>query len=287
MLDRPDPPATRYHRARNRGRNLAGVVVRQGWELVQRYGSIGPTSAAAGRFGAFGDHSVVCFPYEAIVNEYAVSIGSHTVIGKGAVLSAGWGPGHPGLAPDVLRIGDRCLLGRGSSIVAHESIVLEDDVWTGQHVHITDMNHGYTRREVPISEQSAEPAPVHIGAGSWLGHDTVVLPGVRIGRHVVVGAGSVVTRDLPDFAVAVGAPARVVRRWDEELGWVDVDPDGVTLRPVTEGVAGLANRVRPLEGLDEAALRRLAEAVEVPDERRRADGGHLTIADPGPAAAAG
>jgi acetyltransferase-like isoleucine patch superfamily enzyme len=49
-----------------------------------------------------------------------------------------------------------------------------------------------------------------------------VLPGVDIGRHVVVGAGSIVTRALPDNAVAVGAPARVVRRYDPVLGWVDV-----------------------------------------------------------------
>ena len=52
---------------------------------------------------------------------------------------------------------------------------------------------------------------VRIGAGSWLGHGTIVLPGASIGRHVVVGAGSVVTGELPDFSVAVGNPARVVR----------------------------------------------------------------------------
>ena len=64
--------------------------------------------------------------------------------------------------------------------------------------------------------------PVSIGDGSWLGHGTVVLPGARIGRHVVVGAGSVVTGDLPDHCVAVGAPARVVRRYVEGEGWKPV-----------------------------------------------------------------
>jgi len=63
---------------------------------------------------------------------------------------------------------------------------------------------------------------VSIGDGSWLGHGVVVLPGARIGRHVVVGANSVVTGEIPDRSVAVGAPARVVRRHDPARGWVRV-----------------------------------------------------------------
>jgi acetyltransferase-like isoleucine patch superfamily enzyme len=66
---------------------------------------------------------------------------------------------------------------------------------------------------------------VSIGAGSWLGHGTIVLPGSTIGRHVVVGAGAVVTGDLPDFTVAVGNPARVIRRYVTGRGWIDVDID--------------------------------------------------------------
>ncbi len=242
MLDRPPPSASAFNRARNAGRNIAGVGVRWGWERVQRYGAIGPTSKAAREFGAFGMGSVITFPYEAIVNPYAISIGSGTIINKGAVLSAGWGPDHPGLAPDTLSIGDRCLLGRGSSLVAHGSIVIEDDVWTGQQVHLTDMNHGYVVLDLPISQQADPDAPIRVGAGSWLGHGVVVLPGVTIGRHVVVGAGSVVTHDLPDNSVCVGAPARPVREHDPVRGWMDVDPDGYK-RPSRDGVTGLSNQL--------------------------------------------
>jgi acetyltransferase-like isoleucine patch superfamily enzyme len=224
VLDRPPLTASLANRARDLSRNMTGRLIRAGWDLGQRYGSIGPSSRAAKRFGAFGDHSVICFPYDTIVNEYAISIGVSTVIGRDVGLSAGWMPGHRGLPPDVVRIGDRCLIGRGSSIVGHGSIVIGDDVWTGQHVHITDMNHGYKDLDEPIGRQSDAVRPVRIGDGSWLGHGVVVLPGVDIGRHVVVGAGSVVTGSLPDFSVAVGAPARVIRRYDEVLGWVDVDP---------------------------------------------------------------
>jgi acetyltransferase-like isoleucine patch superfamily enzyme len=64
---------------------------------------------------------------------------------------------------------------------------------------------------------------VRVGAGSWLGHATVVLPGADIGRNVAVGAGSVVTGHLPDFSVAVGNPARVIRQYVEGEGWVRVE----------------------------------------------------------------
>jgi acetyltransferase-like isoleucine patch superfamily enzyme len=90
-------------------------------------------------------------------------------------------------------------------------------------VYITDQNHGYEDTSVPISQQSQPERAVVIGDGSWLGHGSVVLPGVTIGRHVVIGANSVVTKDIPDFSVAVGVPARVVRRFDESRQeWIQV-----------------------------------------------------------------
>ncbi|MEO5724815.1 MAG: acyltransferase, partial [Ilumatobacteraceae bacterium] len=108
------------------------------------------------------------------------------------------------------------LIGKGSCIVGHFEIVIGDDVWTGPHVYITDQNHGYEDITVPISGQSMPEKPVSIGDGSWLGYGAVVLPGARIGKHVTVGANSVVTGELPDNSVAVGAPARVVRFHDGE-----------------------------------------------------------------------
>ena len=59
-----------------------------------------------------------------------------------------------------------------------------------------------------------------IGDGAWLGHGAIVLPGSVVGRHVIVGAGAVVTGELPDFSVAVGNPARVIRRYVDGR-WVD------------------------------------------------------------------
>ena len=119
-------------------------------------------------------------------------------------------PGQVCINDPVVKIGDRCLIGRGSGIVGHLEIVIGDDVWTGHQIYITDQNHGYDDPNLPISQQYQPELPVRIGDGSWLGHGTVVLPGADIGRNVVVGANSVVKGKLPDNCVAVGAPARVV-----------------------------------------------------------------------------
>ena len=123
----------------------------------------------------------------------------------------------------VVTIGDRVLIGKGSGIVGHHTVEIGDDVFTGHHVYITDANHGYEDRSLPLGKQFAPTRPVRIGSGSWLGHGTVVLPGSDIGRNVAVGAGSVVTGALPDFSVAVGNPARVIRRYVDGEGWVRVD----------------------------------------------------------------
>ncbi|MFM2076567.1 MAG: hypothetical protein RJA49_457 [Actinomycetota bacterium] len=73
---------------------------------------------------------------------------------------------------------------------------------------------------MPISMQTQPERPVSIGDGSWLGHGTVVLPGSKIGKHVTIGANSVVSGEIPDYSVAVGSPARVIRRYTAGEGWV-------------------------------------------------------------------
>lgn len=190
---------------------LRSELVHRTWAAVQKYGAIGPTTRRGRRFGAFGDGSIICFPTTALYNERYIRIGAHTMIGPRVSLSAGMVPGQVCLTDTVVSIGDRCLIGSGSGIVGHLSIEIGDDVWTGHHVYITDQNHGYDDLDRPISAQTQPERPVRIGDGSWLGHGAVVLPGTTIGRHVVIGANSVVRGEIPDFSIAAGNPARVVR----------------------------------------------------------------------------
>ena len=190
---------------------LGTELLHRTWEAVQRHGAIGPTTRRGRRFGAFGAGSVICFPPAALMNERYIRIGTGTMIGPGVTLSAGMVPGQRCVSDPVVSIGDRCLIGAGSGIVGHLSIEIDDDVWTGHHVYVTDQNHGYEDLDRPISVQHQPEAPVRIGAGSWIGHGSVVLPGAMIGRHVVIGANSVVKGEIPDDCIAAGSPARVVR----------------------------------------------------------------------------
>jgi acetyltransferase-like isoleucine patch superfamily enzyme len=202
---------------------LAGEALQRAYATAQRVGSIGPDHRRARKFAAFGRGSAICFPVTALFGERYLRIGSDTIIGPHVTLSAGISPSHELEVDTAVSIGDRCLIGQGSGIVAHESIEIGDDVFTGHHIYVTDANHGYEDPELPVGRQFGKAKPVRIGSGSWIGHGAVILPGARIGEHVVVGAGSVVTGDLPDYSVAVGSPARVVRRYEPGRGWFDVD----------------------------------------------------------------
>ncbi|HEU5308038.1 MAG TPA: DapH/DapD/GlmU-related protein [Acidimicrobiia bacterium] len=203
---------------------VAGDVIRNVWARIERLGTIGPRSRRARAFRRFGDGSAICFPVAALYGEEYIELGAGCIIGPYCSLSAGVMPGQVIDHSPVVTIGDRVLIGKGSGVVAHHTVEIGDDVFTGHHVYITDANHGYEDRTLPIGKQFAPTRPVRIGSGSWLGHGTVVLPGSDIGRNVVVGAGSVVAGPLPDFSVAVGNPARVIRRHLDGQGWVRVDP---------------------------------------------------------------
>src|SRR5579872_7411152 len=130
---------------------------------------IGSGDFRAGKFAAFGSGSALLYPQGVIYNESYLSIGSGTMVGPGVCLTAGMGPGQPMLTNPVVKIGDRCIIGRGSHIIGHWSIDIGDDIQTGPYVYITDQNHGYEDPDVPIGRQWPVESSVVIGSGSWLG----------------------------------------------------------------------------------------------------------------------
>ena len=192
------------------------------WEMAIEAGAIGAATRRGQKFGSFGQQSVICFPYNTIFNEHFIHIGRNTMIGPQCTLSAVMVPGQQCISERFVTIGDRCLIGKGTGIVGHFSIEIGDDVWTGHNVYITDQNHGYKDVTLPISVQTMPEKPVRIGNGSWLGYGSVILPGADIGEHVVIGANSVVTGVIPSFSVAVGSPAKVIKRFVEGA-WLDVN----------------------------------------------------------------
>ena len=204
---------------RSRCRSAVAGLVHGAWRTVQQAGMITAGSRAGRRFAAFGPRSLIAFPTGSVYGEGWIEIGDETMIGAQVTLCAGMLPGqHLGDSP-VLRIGDRSVIGRGSHIVAHHSILIGDDVFTGPYIYVTDQNHGYEDPDMPIGRQWPRNAAVSIGSGSWLGAGVVVLPGACIGRNVVVAAGSVVRGNIPDHCVVAGVPARIVREYVPGSGW--------------------------------------------------------------------
>jgi serine acetyltransferase len=200
-------------------RQVAARFIHAAWHRIQQAGTITADTAAGRRFAAFGPGSLIAFPVGTVYGEQWIEIGDGTMLGEQVSVCAGMMPGHDLGPGSVLRIGDRCVIGRGSHIVAHHSIDIGDDVYTGPYVYITDQNHSYADPDLPIGRQWPVNAPVRIGGGTWLGTGVIVLPGSVIGRNVVVAAGSVVRGEIGDRCVVAGVPARVIKGFDPETGW--------------------------------------------------------------------
>jgi lipopolysaccharide O-acetyltransferase len=114
-------------------------------------------------------------------------------------------------------------------IAAVDSIVIGNDVLIASKVFITDHNHGsYSspNGSDPMSKPASRPlvvSPVVIRDNVWIGEFVSILPGVTIGKGSVIGSNTIVTSDIPEYSIAVGSPARVVKRYDFELEeWVRV-----------------------------------------------------------------
>jgi acetyltransferase-like isoleucine patch superfamily enzyme len=202
-------------------RRVLARLVHVAWDLAGELGAVGPDDPLGRRFGAMGKGACLLFPQGAIYNEHHIHVGEGTLVGPHTCITAGMAPGQEMPTDPVVRIGSRCVIGRGSHIVGHWEIDIGDDIQTGPCVYITDQNHTYEDPIEPIGRQWPTEAAVRIGSGSWLGANVIVLPGAQIGEHVVVAAGAVVRGTIPDRCVVAGVPAKVIRRWVEGQGWVD------------------------------------------------------------------
>lgn len=126
-------------------------------------------------------------------------------------------------------IGNRVTATRALQIGAFQNVTIEDDVLIASNVFISDATHAFTNANVPYRYQGMfRISPVLIKRGAWIGQNAVIMPGVTIGAFSIVGANSVVTRSIPDRCIAAGAPARVLKVWNENLQeWVppNVQPE--------------------------------------------------------------
>jgi acetyltransferase-like isoleucine patch superfamily enzyme len=136
------------------------------------------------------------------------AFGGRIVVGEGVTISDGAIIATYGGSVVVeanVYLGPYCVL------YGHGGLTIGRNTMIGAHTVIVPANHGFARIDVPMREQPLTRWGIAIGEDVWIGAGCAVLDGVRIGRGAVIGAGSVVTRDIDAFGIAVGVPAAVVR----------------------------------------------------------------------------
>lgn len=125
-------------------------------------------------------------------------------------------------------IGDNCYFGFHLSVLAGGSINIGNEVLIASNVLITSEDHGMNPElETPYMDQPLSCKPVEIGDGTWIGEKVSILPGVTIGKKCVIGTNAVVTKDVPDYCMAVGIPAKVIKKWDfDQHCWMPFKLEG-------------------------------------------------------------
>lgn len=131
------------------------------------------------------------------------SIGNNSTIEDFSVVNNGMGP---------VEIGYGSRIGISNTLIG--PVTIGNNVIIAQNVVISALNHGYQDIHTPIRLQPCTTSPVKVGDDSWIGANAVITSGVTIGKHVVVAAGSVVTKNVPDFTIVAGNPARVIKQYN-------------------------------------------------------------------------
>ena len=145
------------------------------------------------------------------VRGFAASVGKDVNIQRKVILTS------------KLTIGDQSGIGMNS--VVNGPIEIGKYVNIGEEFRVITRNHRFDRTDIPMQQQGyTEEKSVVIGDDVWIGHRVMIMPGVHIGNGCVIAAGAVVTKDIPDYSVAGGVPARIIRnRRTEGCG----DPEGI------------------------------------------------------------
>lgn len=177
----------------------------------------------ATQFKQFGVKTAIFHPLR-IDGKKNISIGNKVIIQYKTWLAAV--PLTGALTCDLI-IGDGTCIGNFNHIYATKSIIIGKNVLTADRVYISDNLHSYNNINVPIINQPIKQVKtVEIGDGSWIGENVCII-GATIGKNCVIGANSVVTKDIPDYCVVVGIPARIIKRFcADRQDWYKTDKVG-------------------------------------------------------------
>lgn len=174
------------------------------------------TLLLASQFKDFGAGSRIAPPFRYYgLNQ--ISVGERVIINRDCWIQVLGDLGDDESTKIVIQA--HAAIGMGTTISAAQRVTIGEYALLARNVYISDHAHAFEKLDVPIMHQGVDGiAPVSIGRNTWLGENVVVLPGVTIGEHCVVGANAVVNTSIADFSVAVGAPARVVKQFSKSSG---------------------------------------------------------------------
>ena len=130
-----------------------------------------------------------------------ISIGDHTTVHESVLIAANRGG---------VTIGRHSWVGPFCLVYGNGEVSIGDNVLIAAHTSINTVSHHFERCDIPINDQGIYCDPVRIEDDAWIGMNAVILQGVRIGKGAIVGAGAVVTRDVPPWSIVMGVPARIV-----------------------------------------------------------------------------
>jgi acetyltransferase-like isoleucine patch superfamily enzyme len=168
---------------------------------------------------AIGDNVVIddncCLDAKGTDNR-GILIGNGVFVGRNTILSCKNG--------DIV-IGDHANLGFNCEIFSASRVRVGKSILMAAYTYLVGGDHLYDRTDIPVLEQGRTARGIDIGDGVWLGTHVVVTDGSTIGRDAIIGAGAVVVGDVPEFAIAVGAPARVTRDRRPVAPRADLAPD--------------------------------------------------------------
>lgn len=196
--------------------------------MLQRYGIIGTIKLIVSLVYTkvfFRQARIIRLPFD-IRNKKFIKIGSGFTTGFGCRLEA-----YPqtSASEPILLFGKNVEINDYVHIAAGEKIVIGDNVLIASKVFISDLNHGNYKGEnsdSPLSTPNSRKlsnSPVTIKDNVWIGEGVCIMPGVTIGYGSIIGASSVVTKNIPDYSIAVGSPAKVVKEYDFTMTqWVPV-----------------------------------------------------------------
>lgn len=115
------------------------------------------------------------------------------------------------LSASNIRIGSQTTINTNCRLDGHGGLSIGDNVMIGANCQIISATHNIDRFDIPMKFQGIKKAFVTVGDDVWIGASVIILPGVTVGRGSVIGAGSIVTKNIPEFAICAGNPAKLIR----------------------------------------------------------------------------